>query len=124
MTIGEIIKDYRDANGISLDEFAKQAGMSKSYVFALEKNEHPKTKEPINPSLGIISRVSIATGLSVDEIYARLGIKELFGQKTTFDLSDLEIRIIDRFRSADELEKQMVLRILKIEEKRVGEKMA
>ena len=124
MTIGEIIKDYREANGISLDEFAKQAGMSKSYVFALEKNEHPKTKEPINPSLGIISRVSIATGLSVDEIYARLGIKELFGQKTTFDLSDLEIRIIDRFRSADELEKQMVLRILKIEEKRVGEKMA
>lgn len=124
MTIGEIIKDYRDANGISLDEFAKQAGMSKSYVFALEKNEHPKTKEPINPSLGIISRVSIATGLSVGEIYARLGIKELFGQKTTFDLSDLEIRIIDRFRSADELEKQMVLRILKIEEKRVEEKMA
>lgn len=124
MTIGEIIKDYRDANGISLDEFAKQAGMSKSYVFALEKNEHPKTKEPINPSLGIISRVSHATGLSVDEIYARLGIKELFCQKTTIDLSDLEIRIIDRFRSADELEKQMVLRILKIEEKRVEEKMA
>lgn len=124
MTIGEIIKDYRDAKGISLDEFAKQAGMSKSYVFALEKNEHPKTKEPINPSLGIITRVSLATGLSVDEIYSRLGMKELLGQKTTINLSDLEIRIIDRFRSADELEKQMILRILKIEEKRGVEKMA
>lgn len=116
MTIGEIISDFRSLNNLSLDEFGKLAGMSKSYVYALEKNEHPKTKEPINPSLGIITRVSAATGYSVEEIYSRLGMKNYSGMTPHFALSDIEMRIIDHFRSADELDKQMVLRVLGIKE--------
>lgn len=116
MTIGDIIKDFREQRQMSMDEFGQLAGMSKSYVFALEKNEHPRTKEPINPSLGIISRVSTATGYSIEEIYARLGSGDCFGVRPSFSMSDLEMRLIDRFRASDDLEKAMVLKILGLED--------
>lgn len=116
MTLGEIIKDFRKHRNMSLDEFGRLSGMSKSYVFALEKNEHPKTKEPINPSIGIISNVSKATGYSAEEIYAMLGVKEFYGEKPSFAMSDLEMRLINSFRNANDLEKAMVLKILELNE--------
>jgi transcriptional regulator with XRE-family HTH domain len=124
MTIGEIIKDYRTEHNMSYEEFAKKCGFSKSYVYALEKNEHPKTKEPIVPSLGIITRISTATNIPVINLCQSLGIAYPGMGYPEAQLSSLEHKLIDSFRRADELDRQMVLRILKIEEKGDAEKMA
>lgn len=118
MTIGEIIKDYRTEHNMSCEEFAKKCGFSKSYVYALEKNEHPKTKEPIVPSLGIITRISTATNIPVINLCQSLGVAYPGMGYPEAQLSSLEHKLIDSFRRADELDRQMVLRILKIEEKR------
>lgn len=124
MTIGEIIKDYRTEHNMSYEEFAQRCGFSKSYVYALEKNEHPKTKEPIVPSLGIISRISTGTSIPIIDLCRSLGIAYPGMGYPESQLSPLEKKLIDSFRSADDLDRQMVLRILKVEEKRDAEKMA
>ena len=41
MTLGEIIKQYRDENKMSMDAFAKKAGLSKAYISILERNYNP-----------------------------------------------------------------------------------
>lgn len=64
MTLGEIIKRYREEHDISMDVFAQKSGMSKAYIHILEKNEHPKTKKPIAPSIDMIKKA--ADGMNMD----------------------------------------------------------
>lgn len=43
MTLGDIIKQYRDDHSLSMDAFSERSGISKAYISLLEKNKHPKT---------------------------------------------------------------------------------
>jgi len=72
MTIGEIIKNYRDSLGITMDDFSAKSGLSKGYISMLEKNENPRTKLPIMPTTKTLSCVSSAMGISVSELMQRL----------------------------------------------------
>lgn len=51
MTLGEIVSEYREANKVSLGSFSRKSGLSKSYLFALEKGESPSNGKPIRPTL-------------------------------------------------------------------------
>lgn len=64
MTLGDIIKEYRESHSLSMDEFSKKSGISKAYISLLEKNKHPKTGKPIAPSLQCIKQA--ADGMNVD----------------------------------------------------------
>ena len=72
MTIGEVIKQYREDHEMSMDSFAKKSGLSKAYISLLEKNKHPKTGRPIAPSIKIIRQVSNAMGRDFDELFSLL----------------------------------------------------
>ena len=50
MTLGQIIKAYRETNSMSMDDFSKASGISKGYISQLENNLNPKTGEPPVPS--------------------------------------------------------------------------
>lgn len=41
MTLGQIIKQYRDRTGMSRARFSELSGLSQSYIGALEKNSNP-----------------------------------------------------------------------------------
>lgn len=69
MTLGEIIKKYRKEHDMSMDNFAKKSGMSKSYISLLEKNKHPKTGEPIAPSVQTIKQAASAMGMDFNELF-------------------------------------------------------
>ncbi len=64
LTLGDIIKDYRKTNKMSMDLFAEKSGLSKAYISLLEKNRHPKTGKPIAPSIQCIKQA--AKGMNVD----------------------------------------------------------
>lgn len=64
MTLGEYIKNYRMEHSMSMDDFAKKSGISKAYISLLEKNKHPKTGNPIAPSVESIRKA--ATGMNMD----------------------------------------------------------
>ena len=72
MTLGEIIKDYRIKNNLSMDAFSIQSGLSKAYISLLEKNRHPKTGKPISPSIQCIKQVSEAMGIEFDILFSKI----------------------------------------------------
>ena len=64
MTLGDVIKKYREEHSMSMDAFAAKSGLSKAYISILEKNQHPKTGKPIVPS--VTSMQSAANGMNID----------------------------------------------------------
>lgn len=72
MKLGEILRFYRATHSMSMDEFSKRSGISKSYISLLEKDKHPKTGEPITPSVTIINQAATAMGLSFDDLFKML----------------------------------------------------
>lgn len=68
MTLGDIVKNYRIEHGLSLREFSRISGVSNGYISMLEKNEHPKTKKPIVPSIEKMRCIANAMGMSFDSL--------------------------------------------------------
>lgn len=68
MTLGDIVKNYRTEHGLSLREFSRISGVSNGYISMLEKNEHPKTKKPIVPSIEKMRCIADAMGMSFDSL--------------------------------------------------------
>ena len=119
MTLGEIIKEYRIKHGMSMREFERISGISRGYLSMLEKNEHPKTKKPITPSVDIIRQVSVATGISFDKLFDMMENQPVSIASDNHDLSlsPLEKEIIMKFRKLNNGERDMLLRSLGIDVK-------
>lgn len=64
MTLGEIIKQYRQEHSMSMEAFSRRSGISKAYISLLEKNKHPRTGKPIAPSVQSIKQA--ADGMRMD----------------------------------------------------------
>lgn len=65
MTLGQVIKKYREEHELSMADFARLSGMSKSYVAALERDKHPKTGKKILPSTETVKSAAEAMGMTV-----------------------------------------------------------
>lgn len=59
MSIGRRIGEFRERKGISLTQLAKQAGVSKGYLSALERGEAD------NPSVEALKKIAGALGVSL-----------------------------------------------------------
>ena len=64
MTIGNLIKQYRSDNNLSMDEFSKRCSLSKGYISMLENNTGPRNNKPIAPTLPSLRK--IASGMQID----------------------------------------------------------
>lgn len=70
MTLGEIIKKYRESREISMQEFADKANLSKGYISMLENNKNPSTGLPITPSLPTLKSIANAMGITFDDLFS------------------------------------------------------
>ncbi|HJE88550.1 helix-turn-helix domain-containing protein [Rikenella microfusus] len=61
--IGQVIRQLREENGISLEELSARAGISVDKLDKIEKNE-------TNPSLGVLIRISRALGAKLGALLA------------------------------------------------------
>lgn len=75
MTLGELIREYRDQHGMSMDEFARLSNLSKGYISMLEKNKNPRNGKPITPSIATYTDVAAAMHVSVAELMEKVGEK-------------------------------------------------
>lgn len=125
MTLGDIIKDFRELNKINMEEFGKMAGLSKSYISMLENNKDPRGN-PINPSLETIDKVASAIGVDLDTLVSKIDQDIVVNRKkpplTSFDNPDEDPEAIWKFirylyEHASQEEKNKVLTILKVREK-------
>lgn len=72
MTLGDILKQYRVDNNISMDEFVKKSSLSKGYISMLENNINPRNNKPIAPTLPTIRKVAIGMNMDVDTLLKKL----------------------------------------------------
>ena len=72
MTLGDIIRDYRVQNGMSMQDFAALSGLSRAYISILERNVNPSTKRPPIPSLHTIQAAASAMGCDVNQLIATM----------------------------------------------------
>lgn len=92
MNLGEIIKRYREKHGLSMDAFAEKANLSKGYISMLEKNENPRTKKPIVPTLETYSSVAAAMNISLNQLVgmvdssSEINISDVFRYDNIFPL--------------------------------------
>ena len=120
MTLGEIIKDYREKHDMSMRDFETLSGISRGYLSMLEKNQNPRSKKPITPSIDMIKQVASAIGMTFDQIFDLMDGQEvsLVGNKleNSLSLSDEEMEVIMAYRRTDDIGRLMVQRSLGIDE--------
>lgn len=68
MLLGDIIKEYRNKNKLSMREFAQRCNLSHTYIAALEKNIDSRTGKPIAPTLETVRDVAKGLNMSIDEL--------------------------------------------------------
>lgn len=125
MTLGDVIKEFRELNNLSLEEFGKMTSLSKSYISMLENNKDPRGK-PINPSIETIDKVASAIGVELDNLIEKIDQDVVVNRKKTplsdFDSSEEEATTKWKFirycyEHASQEEKNKVLTILKVRER-------
>lgn len=78
MFLGDLIKQYRTINKLSLREFASRCGLSHTYISALEKNIDSRTGKPIAPTLDTVKYVAKGMNASIEEILKILDEEQEF----------------------------------------------
>lgn len=116
MRLGEIINEYRSKNRMSMDEFAKRSGLSKAYIGFLEKGFHPKTLNPINPSVDAINKCARAMNMDFSTLFNMMD--EVFTLTPSNVESDNELdceedEYLKLFRSASPEKRKAALAVLK-----------
>lgn len=66
MKIGELIKQYRDRNHVSMRAFEEKSGLSRSYISLLERQKVD------SPTYKTIEKVASGIGISVDSLLSML----------------------------------------------------
>ncbi len=113
MTLGEIVKEYRAKNNLSLREFASRCGMSHSYIAMLENESNSKTGEPMVPTITTINKIARGMGKTIDALIAEADDmlvsiskeNETINEKLTPD----EYEILQLFRALDERGQNVML---------------
>lgn len=74
MTLGEIIKAYRDEHHLSMADFARASGLSKTYIWMLESNRNPSSKrKTVVPTIETIQKAAKGMFISFDDLFDKMG---------------------------------------------------
>lgn len=116
MTLGGIIKKYREENDMSQREFARISGLSNSYISQLEANVNSKNGQPIKPQLETIKAVADTMHTTIDEIFSQIDdfTIDLTKKTATGEDSDLDARIMILVRQLPENLKESLYDILQV----------
>lgn len=68
MTLGSIVKQYREEHNMSMDEFSKRCTLSKGYISMIENNINPRNNKPIAPTLPSINKLAKGMGIELDSL--------------------------------------------------------
>ena len=119
MEIGQFLKKIRDDLGYSLREAAKRSGLSHSYIDAIEKGKHPKTKAPVKPSPDTLKALAKAYDYPYEELLKVAGIIEenektghetMTGEET---LSERDRELVQEILNLPERDKEFIIEFLK-----------
>ena len=119
MNMGDRIKEMRKLRGFTQEELAQKLGLKDSAIAKYENGRVENIKRSVISEMAKVLECSPVYLLCLDD-----EVSSSDSVSSDFVLSDLEKKIIIEYRRSDSIDKEMVLRILKIEEKKNVEKMA
>lgn len=119
MEIGQKIKLMRESKGMTLEELGNMVGVGKSTVRKWENGIIANMRRDKIAKLAEVFDCSPAFLLGYNDTTSCINVVN----QNNFPISDLEKQIINKFREADLIEQEMVLRALGIQEKREAKKL-
>ena len=91
MKLSEMIKGFREENGISQREFARRCGLSNSLISLLEKGINPQTGNAMSQDIDTYIKLARGMQTSLQKLFEDLGddaiVKLDINQDPRFDLT-------------------------------------
>ena len=72
MDLKDIVYNYRMANDLTMEEFAKRCGLSKGYISMLEAGRNAKTGKPIEQTFPTLKKLAAGMGITLDELMSMM----------------------------------------------------
>jgi len=114
MTIGEVIKNYREEHGMSQRQFALKCDVSNGYISMLERGVNPKTGEPIMPSISALKTISSAMNISLNELLTMADDMPINLSGEIDPISDSKlVEFVDLFSKLTEDQQDMIIASMK-----------
>lgn len=73
MTLGDLIRQYREEHGLSQRQFAQICGLSNGYISLLELGYNRRTGKPVSPMLTQFHKLAKGMGMTIDDLIRILG---------------------------------------------------
>ena len=65
------MREFRQSHGMTMQEFADLASLSKGYISMLEKGRNPRNDLPITPSIDTYAKIARAMNMTAEELLAK-----------------------------------------------------
>ncbi|MBF1107354.1 MAG: helix-turn-helix transcriptional regulator [Solobacterium sp.] len=109
--LGKIIKEYRDDNKLSMDDFANKTGLSKPYIAMLEKNYNPKSKKEIIPTVDTIAKCAKAMDIEFNDLFNVLRLSNSI--VTNFEIDNRIAIVIEMMQNMTIKDRNKTLEVIK-----------
>lgn len=109
--LGKIIKEYRDDNKLSMDDFANKTGLSKPYIAMLEKNFNPKSQKEIIPTVDTIAKCAKAMGIEFNDLFNVLRLSNSI--VTNFEIDNRIAIVIEMMQNMTIKDRNKTLEVIK-----------
>ena len=68
MNLKDLIYNYRMDHNLSMEEFARQCGVTKGYVSMIESGKNARTGMPIKPTLPTLKKLASGMQMQLDDL--------------------------------------------------------
>ena len=118
MTVGDYVKQYRMAHGMSQRQFAAKSGLSSGYISMLEANRSPRTGEPIEVSLTTLKVLCDAMGVTISDVLRAIRESQAHGTPSEKGAPEMRLtaeewKLVGLFRNAEPAFREEALQMLK-----------
>lgn len=100
MTLGEYIKEYRTAHGMSQRAFAKVCDVSNGAISLLEKGgRNPRTGKVLTPGLEMYAKIARGMGVSIQDLFLAVDdmpVSVALGHNTQQPLATVDEELLDQ----------------------------
>lgn len=120
MKLGEIVKDYRTRNHLTMQEFADRCDLSKGFISMLEKGQHPQSARKLVPSLDTVGKIAVGMGMDINSLLDLLdddfvisigGNKKIPPHKVTGE-KDLFAEMYTNFNQLQDGDKEYIVNLI------------
>ncbi len=115
MSLEEILRQFRESEDLSMQEFADRCGLSKGYISMLEKGHHPQNSRPLVPSINTIRHLADGMNISVDALLSAMDADTIVSinnpapNHDEYDLTYNEQQLIRNYRDLNQEGKEKLL---------------